>query len=292
MNNTILPGKLSLNDMSWKGIQEVCREGKAKDYWQAGSTKTITINGTVGPAHFRNRQVNAFILGIDHNAAVEGANRIHFGIGMKGNTLVGLQDKFFNQKIQDFSLERFCMYKDYESGSSIPGVAGWLGSYMRTSILGSNGSANDPSEGTLLAALPRALREVMAVTTKYTDNAMDSHKEAKDVTASRDLLWLPSEFEVYGCCRTGNGHEQEYQEWYDYFKQNRIPAKSEKRFCFWCRTKSCIDDIFCAVQLPFSIMPMPHLPLTAWSVQPIQWDVHPVRRAYDSLGILACFAVG
>ena len=224
MNNTTLPARIPLNEASWQGIQKVAMAGKANEYWKVGDTKTILLNGRIAGTPFTNFPVEAFILGFDHNGAVEGWNRIHFGLSMKDGNPVGLRDRH---------------YGDYNKGSpsqnapaAKPGfrmnlqntnAGGWEHSYMRTQVLGSHADPRDPVKGTLLAALPRSLRQVMCSVPKYTDNTGNKSSDKEAVTCTLDSLWLPAHYEMYGIEQKNlpiNTHEQEKQATYDYFKKN------------------------------------------------------------------------
>ena len=81
-----------LNNNSWETISKISQAGLAAQYWNVGDTKDIVINGTVGDTTFTNLTVQAFIIGINHNAAREGQHLIHFQIGKINGTLVGLVD--------------------------------------------------------------------------------------------------------------------------------------------------------------------------------------------------------
>ena len=81
-----------VNENSLETISEVSQAGQAANYWNVGDTKTIVINGTVGATTFSNLSVDVFILGFNHNSAIEGTNTIHFKIGKINGVQVGLVD--------------------------------------------------------------------------------------------------------------------------------------------------------------------------------------------------------
>ena len=227
MDNIILPAKMPLNDLSWKGVQAVIKAGKAKEYLKHGDTKTIVLNGRVGKANFNNAPIDVFVLGIDHNADLEGRNRVHFGIGMKDGNLTGLCHALYHLN------DGFCMNLGPSADPSIEpdNDGGWEKSHMRTPILGADKSPASPAEGTLLAALPRALREVMVPTFKYTVNNANADVSFYDplyLTATRDSLWLLSEYEIFGedAC-VSSCYEDDKQKQYDYFKMK--PNAADRR---------------------------------------------------------------
>ena len=67
-----------LNDNAWETIRSVSDRGEGANYWSIGDRKAVTLNGTVGHLSLSNYTTYAFIIGFNHNASVEGSNRIHF----------------------------------------------------------------------------------------------------------------------------------------------------------------------------------------------------------------------
>lgn len=65
----------TLNNNSWATIKKVSDANQGANYWAAGDTKTITINGKVGATTFSNLSIDAFISGFNHNSAKEGTGR-------------------------------------------------------------------------------------------------------------------------------------------------------------------------------------------------------------------------
>ena len=225
MNGIILPEKMPLNDMSWKGIQAVARSGKAGEYWQPGDTKRIKLNGVVAGFSFDEYPLDVFVLGIDHNPSLEGYNHIHFGITLKKEDAVDLLGPNFHLNL------------------SYTNQGGWEQSYVRTDVLGADKNPSDPADGTLLAALPRPLREVMVPVCKYTDNTSGEFSREADATCTRDSLWFLAEQEIEAFCHSSNPREGNRQARYDFFK--KYPAE-ESGFFTLTRSKvfsSCIH--FC-----------------------------------------------
>ena len=204
-----VPAKAELNAMSWKDIKTVIEAGLASDYWKVGDTKTITINGTVAGFAFTNYQVDVFILGFNHNSAIEGTNRVHFGIGKKNGKLIALCDGNYNSS---GSGAGFRMNTSNDNGG------GWNASYMRKSVLGGDKNPASPTAGTLLAALPPDLLAVMSMTTKYTDNTGHSSNLEANVTETQDSLFTLAEWEIFGARYYANEYEQKKQQQYEYFK--------------------------------------------------------------------------
>ena len=90
----------TLNDSTWAQIRAVSDAGIASSVWSVGDTKTITLKGLYihyvstggnsGTYKHDDLIIDVFIIGFDHNAAIEGNNRVHFKIGKQGVKQVGL----------------------------------------------------------------------------------------------------------------------------------------------------------------------------------------------------------
>ena len=235
-----------LNNNSWETISKISQAGFAARYWNVGDTKDIVINGTVGRTTFTNLTVQAFIIGIDHNAAREGQHLIHFQIGKIGEKLVGLVDGDYGD--YTYSNGAFTM------NTSNTNSGGWNNSRMRNTVLGSDStSATSPTANTLLAALPADLRAVMKPATKYSDNTGGGSDNASYVTSTTDLLPLLSEFEYHGARTYANNAEKNYQAQYDYYKagNSKVHYKHNatgKTASVWCRSvDSSANRYFCRV---------------------------------------------
>lgn len=210
-----------LNDNSWEAIRGISDAGQGANYWSIGDRKAVTLNGTVGHLTLSNYKTYAFIIGFNHNASVEGANRIHFQLAktaLSGGTDVCFCD---NQYAPD-------------NGWSSPGVGyfvmnasntnsgGWKSSQMRTNICGTSLSSYS---GTIIAVIPEALRSVLKSVTKYTDNTGNKSTAASAVTATTDYFFLLSEFEVFGSISYANSNESSKQAQYAYYSAGNSKIK-------------------------------------------------------------------
>lgn len=229
--------KPTVANSTWDEIRAISDAGTAASYFAPGDTKSLTLNGTVGTLALNNLRVDAFILGINHNAAKEGGNRIHWAIGKISGVPVAICDSKYYTEVTDgtktFSMNHWGQYNR----------GGWKGCDLRYDILGSTNNApmgygaspalsshtgydptnydifNSPVANTLAAAFPKDVRKVLKTVTKYTDNFGYKGDSAGNVTASVDYFFLLSEHEVYGGSRTiSNLYEKNYQMQYDYFK--------------------------------------------------------------------------
>lgn len=223
----------TLNNNSWATIKKVSDANQGANYWAAGDTKTITINGKVGATTFSNLSIDAFISGFNHNSTKEGTGRIHFLIGKKNGKMVGLTDSSYGN--QTTTSGAFTM------NTSNTNSGGWASCHMRKTVLGADSSPSNPTANTLLAALPADLRAVMKSVTKYTDNTGNASNTAAAVTATTDYLWLLAEFEIQGTRSYANQYEQNSQAQYDYFKagNSKIAYKyNDVSTAVWWRGRS------------------------------------------------------
>lgn len=207
--STLPPIGTPLNDCTWEQISEISNLGLASTYFNVGDTKTIIINGKVGATTFTNLSIDAFIIGINHNADIEG-DGITFQIGRISGVNVALCDSNYNIKVSTNGA--FTMY------TSTTNSGGWASSHMRKTVLGSDSDPLNPTTNTLLSALPAELRSVMKPITKYTDNKGGGTNTVSNVTVTEDHLFLLSEFEAFGTRTYANSTEQNYQKQYDYYK--------------------------------------------------------------------------
>ena len=195
-----------LNTNSWEMIKAVSDAGQGANYWSVGDTKDVTLSGTWQSLNVSNVTVKAFIVGFDHNSAVEGEHRIHFLMGKIGTAMVAFCDAYYNNRTAGayFTMNT----TDTNSG-------GWEASRMRKTVLGNSNTPDVPLEGSLIAVLPEELRAVMKPVTKWTQNS-------SILSATTDYAFLMAEFvgvpyidivKAYA-----NSAEQSKQAQYDYFK--------------------------------------------------------------------------
>lgn len=211
-----------LNDNDWATIRQVSDNGQGANYWSIGDRKAVTLNGTAGKLSLSNVTTYAFIIGFNHNASVEGTNRIHFQLAktaLSGGTDVCFCDNQYgpDRGWSSPGAGYFVMYAiNTNSG-------GWKSSQMRTNICGTSLSSYS---GTIIAVIPAALRAVLKSVTKYTDNtANGGGSTASYVTATTDYFFLLSEFEVFGSISYGNTNEKNKQAQYAYYSAGNSKIK-------------------------------------------------------------------
>ena len=207
----------TLNNNEWSVIKSVSDAGQGANYWSIGDRKAVTLNGTVGKLSLSNVTTYAFIIGFNHNASVEGANRIHFQLAktaLSGGTDVCLCDSSYNSNVSTTGY--------FSMNSSRTNSGGWASSQMRTNICGTSLSSYS---GTIIAVIPAALRAVLKSVTKYTDNTGGGSTAASAVTATTDYFFLLSEYEVFGSISRANSNEASKQAQYAYYSAGNSKIK-------------------------------------------------------------------
>ena len=207
----------TLNNNEWSVIKSVSDAGQGANYWSIGDRKAVTLNGTVGKLSLSNVTTYAFIIGFNHNASVEGSNRIHFQLAktaLSGGTDVCFCDSYYTSPVSTTGY--------FSMNSSATNSGGWASSQMRTNICGTSLSSYS---GTIIAVIPAALRAVLKSVTKYTDNTGNNSTSASAVTATKDYFFLLSEFEVFGSISRANSNEASKQAQYAYYSAGNSKVK-------------------------------------------------------------------
>lgn len=226
----------ALNDMSWADIRRISDAGLASSYFNVGDRKAVTLHGTVGNLSL-NGTYYCYIIGIDHNSAIEGTNRIHFQFGktaLSGGTDICFTDSGYGSG--KYSGDWFNMNNSNSSSG------GWANSRMRTAII-----------PTFKACLPSDLQAVLKTVTKYSDNTGGGSDTASYVTAMYEEVFLLSEFEVFGARTNANSAEQNYQAQYAYYSSGNSKVKyrhsdTGSAASWWLRSARTGDQYyFCMV---------------------------------------------
>ena len=227
----------TLNDNDWATIKSVADESKGANYWSVGDTKQITINGKVSDGlTLSNYQTWVYIIGFDHNSAVEGTG-IAFGGFKTAQTSgidVALCDSGYNSN--KTSGQWFNM------NNSNTNAGGWSSSRMRSTTL-----------PLVKSALPSELTSVIKTTTIYSDNTGGGSDVASYVTATQDDLYLLAEFEIFGAQTYANSAERNYQKQYAYYVAGNSKVKyrhdSTATAVFWWERSVCATSatFFCFV---------------------------------------------
>ena len=191
----------ALNDCPWEMIERIASSGEAAKYFRPGDRKRIFPEGWPDHSLFLipkegmtvrvdiSGDLEAFILGIDHNPDIEGTGRIQFGMGKMDANLVSMADN--------------CPMNP-EGGNGAFGDS-WLYVHVLNSAV--------------LSALPLTLRVVLAKTPKMTYNTT-----AKKLETVEELFWLPSEYEIFGTTSKSAASEKNGQAQYEYFKMGNRTA--------------------------------------------------------------------
>ena len=233
---TVVPIPTVLNNATWAQIKSVAEKSQGPNYWSVGDTKQITINGKLSDGlTLNNYSTWVYIIGFDHNSAVEGTG-IAFG-GFKtaasGGIDVALCDSAYpNSKT---SGQWFNMNNSNTNGG------GWSSSRMRSTTL-----------PLVKSALPSDLQAVLKTTTIYSDNTGGGSDVASYVTATQDELYLLAEFEIFGARTYANSAERNYQKQYAYYVAGNSKIKyrhdsTATAVIWWERSVIATASYFCLV---------------------------------------------
>lgn len=247
---TIVEALPVLNDNPWNTISSLSQAGQASAYWAVGDAKQIIINATIGAVTYNNYQPWVFIMGFNHNAALEGNNLIHFGCfradqDYQVNNTIALDDEFYNTQTST--------QLAFHMNTTNTNTGGWEASLMRSTLLDSE--ADSPSQAiefSFLAALPADLQNVLRKCTKYTNN-VGNNNTGTAVTPTEEWAFLLSEWEVQGARTHANQYEQNYQQQYEYFASGNSKIKYKQTnngavLIWWLRSPRAADSsAFCLV---------------------------------------------
>lgn len=159
-------------------IQQIVRSGKAPEIWNIGDRHNVTLNGTVGAQTFTNdSNWDCFIIGFNHNAAIEGNNTLHLQFAKKtddGKDIAFVDDNYLSSGSTPA----------YRMNTTNTNAGGWKDSYMRHTICEQ-----------FYNALPVEWQNIITPCTKYTNN-VGYRPTAATVTATEDNIFLLSAPEV------------------------------------------------------------------------------------------------
>lgn len=216
-----------LNDCTWAEISQISSSGQAANTFSVGDQKTITFtgNGNFADGMRLTGDIDVFILGINHNASVEGSNLIHFCMGKSDGQLCVL-----------FNAAHDTTFADGTSNTSDSAVLGCYDPYVNSSEQGANRygfkmsglsylcgkyvSNIQSSRVGVIGSLPTDLRAVMKKATKYYDTE-------SSISSIQLPMSIPSVYELrgfhYSSTETWSDQNQKQ---YEYFESgNSYSAK-------------------------------------------------------------------
>lgn len=234
-----------INNDDWGTIKDVTDDGTASSYYSIGDVKEIQLKGgTFGrlliPEGYK---LYAFVIGIDHNAGVEGSG-ITFQFGYRLETspfAVAFVDDYYNIDAETRPTYMFRMNESSDVHS------GWKDCFARNSLLSTTGSYS------LYPLLPDDLKSVMSTKNLYTDNSTISAVEdisPTDVSRTDDYLFLLSEYEIFGTILNSNPYEKDMQKQYAYYKtyskrkykHNSSNINNPEPCGYWTRSKGYSEN--------------------------------------------------
>ena len=232
---------------TWERISELSSSGQAANFYNVGDRKTITVNGTWTIKEFNNLSVDVYIIGINHNAAIEGNNLIHIKFGFLNDKQIGWRDG------------------NAAGGGSTPGFRislsdvcrKWADSYMCNICLGNgSGTPNSPGSNSFMSILPEDLRSVMKIAHKYGGSWSVGALDVLNMEINDEYVSIPSLYEFMGANYDGitadvdqyfvySDIESQYQDQYDYYRfGNSLTHYSDRTSNdtqFWTKTPKTTD---------------------------------------------------
>lgn len=195
-----------LENNSWEDIRKAADKGLAPSLWSVGDKKSVLLQGTAGSLAL-NGTYYAFILGFDHNAAIEGLNTIHFQFGKTNENIdIAFCDSAWGTAKTSGNW--------FNMNNAQRNNGGWKSSVMRNTTL-----------PTFKNCMPASLRSSLRSITKYSDNTGGGSNTASYVTATTDDLFLLAEYEAQGVRTYANSAEQNYQKQYEYYTKGNSKVK-------------------------------------------------------------------
>ena len=223
--DTIPTDPSNLNSCSWDFIRWASDEGIADLIWSVGDRKSVSI-GDWGNSQTR-YQINGgtfycYILGFNHNAALEGDNLTHFEFGFTA-TSGGVHIAFTGG---DYGLNYTnpTSYGYPVMNHTATNVGGWKDSVMR------NHTLSDTTNRCFESVIPNDLKSAVKTVTKYTDNVGGGTGSVEaNVTATTDRFFLlnVNELRGEGACNT---YEFDKTEQYQYYKNGNSKDKYRSDF--------------------------------------------------------------
>lgn len=218
----------ALNDCTWAEISQISSSGQAANTFSVGDQKTITFtgNGSFADGMRLTGDIDVFILGINHNASVEGRNLIHFCMGKSDGQLCCLYNSkqgdniFPNGTRNDNENAVLGCYDAYVSSLAQGANRNGFGAVGMSYLCGNYVSNIQSSRVGVIGSLPTDLRAVMKKATKYYDTE-------SSISSIQLPMSIPSVYELRGVHYSGTETwSDQNQQQYDYFKSgNSYSAK-------------------------------------------------------------------
>ena len=205
----------NLNSCSWDFIRWASDEGIADLLWSVGDRKAVEV-GDFGSSQEAYKipggTFYCYILGFDHNSALEGTNRTHFEFGF--TALSGGVHIAFTGGDYGLGYTDPVGYGYPIMNNSATNSGGWESCIMRTKNLNSE----EPSRS-FMSALPSDLKNQVKTVTKYTDNVGGGSNVESNVTATTDKFFLLNMMEIIGGDgNASNSYEPQKTAQYQYYR--------------------------------------------------------------------------
>lgn len=194
----------TLNDNSWSTISNISSQGKASQYWSVGQAKEIILDGKALDFSISKFKCCAFIIGINHNASLEGNNKIHFQIAN-----ISLSDSrhiaFFDSRYYPRTGYSVAGAGYFVANTTETNSGGWVRSYLRNTVCNS-----------FKSLLPTELLNNITSVGKYSNNVGNNTSDSA-ITKTYDFIFLLSQLEIDGVLTRSNQNEKKYTLQYSYY---------------------------------------------------------------------------
>ena len=184
-------------------IVNAINSGDAASLMDAGDSFNITTRAaTIGTLSIPSGSYKLTVLGVNHNASVEGNNRVHFILGKNSS---GVDIAFCESEYNSYAGK----FRHHTSNTN---AGGWKSSDLRTFIQN------------FKSILPAAIADAIKTTTKWTANAgnVDTADAMESVS---DQIFLLSEYEIFGTRSYANQYEKDHCKQYDYYKNGNSKVR-------------------------------------------------------------------
>lgn len=205
---------MGLEAFTWEQIADMAAAGTLLNASFIGDTKTVKLKTklpVINPEgevltqydDSEDYAVKLILIGVDHNADVEGNKKAHFMLGKMGN---GKDIVFPNNA-------------DIKMFTASTNAYGWRNSNLNLKL-------QTPESGVYYSnILPADFLAVMTPCIKWTDNIGGGTNDVHFVTPTVDYVAIPSEYEVFGTSSYANSEESKHQKQYEYFKNGNFTRR-------------------------------------------------------------------
>lgn len=190
----------AMNACTWAQLGELSANNQFAKYYSVGDAKEFKMTWQYSTPYLVNQTMSCIVIGVNHNSAKEGSNRLHCMITVGNSADKVLTDDKYGNIISSSSTNSFSL------NYSATNVGGFPQTTLNTKTLVS-----------LRNSLPAELRNVMKTVTKWDDTGNGSDSTTSAITSHSYNITVPSSIEICGSGTANNVYEKNYQSQYSYF---------------------------------------------------------------------------